>query len=249
MRSTNALDYQNVLRPVAVMAKAFAEGSNTGRHNHERAQLLYASSGLMTATTENGAWVVPPGHALLIPPGLEHAVEMHGPVYMCTAYLAPDAVTGCGSRCRVLAVSALLDASLAALAELPVLYDEAGRAGHLAALILDEIMSAPETPLTAPIPIHLRLRRVCEAVIDDPADCRDLDEWASEAGMSRKTLTRKFRDETGLSFGVWRERVRLQAAMARIARGDPASKVAVAVGYSDARTLRTMMRRVSKAAS
>lgn len=228
------------------MEKAFAQGENTGRHHHARAQLLYASTGLMSATTEDGAWVVPPGHALLIPPGVEHAVEMHGPVFMCTAYLSAEAATTAASRCRVLAVSPLLDASLSALAELPVLYDEAGRAGHLAALIVDEIVSAPETALTAPLPMDARLRRVCETVIDDPADRRDLDDWAAEAGMSRKTLTRRFRDETGLSFGVWRERVRRLAAMARLARGEPGGKVAAAVGYSDARTLRTMMRRVAR---
>ena len=49
------------------------------------------------------------------------------------------------------------------------LYDEAGRGGHLAALILDEIGRAPETRLTLPLPRDARLRRVCLGVIDDPA--------------------------------------------------------------------------------
>lgn len=228
------------------MSKAFAAGASTGRHHHARIQLLYASKGLMTATAADGAWVVPPGHALLIPAGLAHAVEMHGPVLMRTAYLAPDAVAVEAPGCRVLRVSALLDICLAALAEEPVLYDETRRGGSLAALVLDEIRSAPETPFTTPTPRDGRLKRLCAALIDDPADGRDIEDWAAEIGMSRRTLTRRFRDETGLSFGAWRERVRLHAAMARLARGEPIEKVAAAVGYGEARALRTMMRRVGE---
>lgn len=245
MRSINAADYQDVPRPIAVMAKAFAAGSATGRHHHVRAQFLYASDGLMTATTVDGAWVVPPGHALLIPAALEHAVEMHGPVQMRTAYLDPDVLAADASRCRVLRVSTLLDRLLSALAEEPVLYDEAGRGGHLAALALNEIARAPDAPFTATMPQDLRLRRICDALIDDPADTRGLDHWSDSAAMSRRTLTRRFRKETGLSFGAWRERIRLLAAMARLAQGEPPAKVAGAVGYGEARALKAMMRRVA----
>jgi hypothetical protein len=152
MRSLQADDYQDVPRPVAVMAKDFASGSTTGRHSHLRAQLLYATAGLMVATTENGTWVVPAGHALLIPPGVVHDVAMHGAVAMRTAYLTVTALAGPLSVCRVLRVSALLDAALVALSDEPVLYDPAGRGGHLAALVLDELTRAPDTPFALPLP-------------------------------------------------------------------------------------------------
>ncbi|MFC3694465.1 AraC family transcriptional regulator [Chenggangzhangella methanolivorans] len=246
MRSVTAADYQDVPRPVAVMDKAFAQGSRTGAHSHKRAQLLYAASGLMTAAAAHGAWVVPEGHALLIPPGVEHEVAMHGPVAMRSAYLAADVVPEWPARCRVLKVSALLEASLAALAEEPVVYDEGARGGHLAALILDEIARAPETSYVAPMPADARLRRLCEALVDDPAAAAGLDDWAVEIGMSRRTLTRRFREETGLSFGDWRARLRLFAAMARQARGEEAREVAAGVGYADPRALQAMMRRLSR---
>ena len=62
MRSTRADDYQDVPRPVAVMAKDFPAGATTGRHSHPRAQLLYATTRLMGATAEGGTWAVPAGH-------------------------------------------------------------------------------------------------------------------------------------------------------------------------------------------
>lgn len=245
MRSTLASDYQDVPRPVAVMRKDFAAGVATGRHSHPRAQLLYAASGLMMATTAGGAWAVPQGHALLIPPCLEHDVAMHGPVAMLTAYLSPEALPELGGSCRVTKVSRLLHEALAALALLPVLYDAEGRGGCLAALIADEIRLGPETPFALPLPADERLARVCRALIATPADDRGVDGWADFSGMSRRSFTRGFRGGTGLSFGEWRRRLRLVAALTRQAEGAPPRRVAAYVGYRDPRALAAMMRRTA----
>ena len=243
-RSTDSADYQDVPRAVAVMPKAFAAASRTDRHFHPRVQLLYATAGLMVASADAGTWVVPEGHALLIPPRLPHAVATHGAVAMCSAYLDPCAFAAVPDSCRVIAVSPLLAAALAALAEEPVLYDEAGRGGHLAALVLDEIGHAPETPLALPLPRDARLRRVCLGLIADPASGEDLDAWAERAGASRRTLTRGFRRETGLSFGDWRARARVIRALALAADGRPAGHVAAAVGYRSRHALRATVGRV-----
>jgi AraC-like DNA-binding protein len=238
MRSIRAEDYQEVPRAVAVMPKSFAAGSHTDRHFHPRAQLLYATAGLMMATAEDGTWVVPEGHALWIPPRLPHAVAMHGAVSMCSAYLAVEALAGFPTRARVIEVSPLLAAALVALTREPVLYDEAGRGGHLAALVLDEIARAPETKLTLPLPGDPRLRRVCLGLIGDPAAAFDLDAWAERAGLSRRTLTRGFRRETGMSFGQWRARARVVRALALAADGQAPRQVATAVGYRSIQALR-----------
>ena len=243
-RSTDAADYQDVPRAVSVMPKPFAAASRTGRHSHPRAQLLYATAGLMMASAEDGNWVVPEGHALWIPPGLPHAVAMHGAVAMCSAYIAPAVAAGFPGRCRVIAVSALLAAALTALAEEPVLYPEAGRGGHLAALILDEIGRAPETPLALPLPRDDRLRRVCLGLIEDPAAQDGLDLWAARAGASRRTLTRGFRAETGLSFADWRARARVIRALALAADGRAPRAVAAAVGYRSPQALNVTLGRV-----
>jgi AraC-like DNA-binding protein len=248
MRSTRADDYQDVPRPVAVMAKDFAAGAATGRHRHNRAQLLYATSGLMIATMDDGTWAVPAGHALLIPPGVLHDVAMHGAVAMRTAYIAAEALAAMSPGCRVLRVSRLLDTALVALTEEPVLYDMAGRGGHLAALVLDEIGRAPETPYALPLPQDPRLRRLCRALVDHPELDHDIDGWAEQVGMSRRTLTRRFRDETGLSFGAWRRRVRLLEAMTRHAGGRSLREVAATVGYRSPRAFQAMMQRSLRAA-
>lgn len=243
MRSTNAADYQHVPRPVAVMSKAFASGSSTGRHSHPRGQLLHAVSGLMAARTERGTWIVPPGYALWIPAEIQHDIAMHGAVAMRTAYIGADLAPALPRDCRVLEVSALLKAALLALVEEPVLYDEAGRGGHLAALVVDEIIRAAIAPLSLPLPQDPRLARLARTLLEQPGLTLGIDGWATEVGVSRRTLTRLFRAQTGLSFAAWRRRLRLLQAAARCATGEPLAQAAARVGYESPAAFRAMARR------
>ncbi|MFD0390972.1 hypothetical protein ACFQ4K_29165 [Tistrella bauzanensis] len=59
---------QRIDRPVVAMAAEFAEGNIGTHHDHPRGQIEYALTGVMTAITDDGTWVVPPRTALWIPP-------------------------------------------------------------------------------------------------------------------------------------------------------------------------------------
>jgi AraC-like DNA-binding protein len=65
----------------------------------------------------------------------------------------------------------------------------------------------------------------------DPADRRPLAALAAAAGASHRTIERLFAAETGMSFGRWRVRQRMIAALEQLAHGDSVSNVADAVGY------------------
>lgn len=235
---------QTTPRPVAVLTRSYANGAATGRHRHPRGQALYATEGLMMALTDNGAWALPSGHALLIPPDLPHEVSMHGRVEMLTAYVLPERAGAPGPfDLRVVRVSPLLDASLRALAEEPLLYDEAGRGGHLAAIVLDEFARAEIAPFALPLPRDHRLRGLCQRLLDDPSLPDGLDAWADAAAMSRRTLTRRFRDETGLSIGEWRRQLRQLHGFRLRAEGATLKEVAPRVGYRSPQAYVAMTRR------
>ena len=243
MRSINPADYQNVPRPVGVMPKAFAKGASTGRHSHVRGQVLYATCGLMLAQTDNGAWAVPSGRALLIPPHLPHNISMHGSVQMLTAYIAPKAWRRVAQLdCRVIHVSRLLDAALEAICEEPLVYAIGGRGSHLAAIILDEIARAKTAELVVPLPASGRLREICQALLADPSLDAGLDGWAKSAAMSRRTFTREFRKSTGLSFGAWRRQLRHLHSLRLRAEGTPMKAVAARVGYHSPQALTAMIK-------
>jgi quercetin dioxygenase-like cupin family protein len=151
-RSTDPEDYQQVPRAVAAMPKDFADGFEIAPHRHRRAQLIYATAGTMRISTEEAVWVVPPQRALWMPPGVRHSIAMSGDVTMRTLYLRQDAATGMPDICRVLHISPLLRELIVRATEMPVHYDERGAAGHVVALILDELHREPSLPLNLPMP-------------------------------------------------------------------------------------------------
>ncbi|MBP0495325.1 helix-turn-helix transcriptional regulator [Roseomonas sp. SG15] len=221
-------------RPMAAFVRDYADGQTTGRHRHARVQLLYALRGVMRITTDAASFVVPAGRALWVPAGEPHSVAIVGAVAMRALFLRADAARAGPEGVAVLAASPLLRELILAACEEPLEWDEHGRGGHLAALILEEIRRAPSLPFGVPEPREPRLARMAAALRDDPAIPWSLEEWAAHVGASPRSLSRLFRAETGLSFGAWRQALRLAEAAALLAQGVPPARAGAAVGYASA---------------
>ena len=87
------------------------------------------------------------------------------------------------------------------------------------------------TTIEVRMPADDRARQVADAIAANPADGRTLAEWGREVGASERTLARAFLADTGVSFGRWRTLLRVQAALAALADGEPVGNVARRVGY------------------
>lgn len=242
-RSTCGSDYQNVPRPVAALADDYPPGHIDPPHSHVRGQLVYATTGIMTVTTDTVSFVVPPQRAVWVPGGVVHDAFCRGAVACRTLYIDESAVVGLPTAPRVIEVSDLLRELIIQAAHMPIEYDEAGREGRIMALILDEIIASQAAPLHVPMPQHPRLVRICQAILQDPAQSDVLDDWAEAAAMGRRTFTRCFRKETGMSFATWRQNVRLIEALSRLALGQSVTRVAFDVGYNSPSAFTAMFRR------
>jgi len=216
------------------------------RHSHERTQLLYAVDGVMRVTTDVGVWLIPPRRALLIAPGVTHELTMLSKVSLRSLYIAPGAVAGFGSGCRLIEVSNLLRELVLALIATATEAAAAApdRGALLAQLILSELASAATVPIKIPWPRDRRLVAVCAAILANPGAQRTIDDWALDAGASGRTLMRLFPKETGLPFRQWVQQVHLADAFLRLARGDAVGSVAHALGYASASAFTAMFRRV-----
>jgi len=86
-------------------------------------------------------------------------------------------------------------------------------------------------PAAGPILHDPRLSRVARALLDNPGDQRSIEEWAKWAGISERTLSRRFVVETGFSYTNWRHRARIMRALEMLAEAVPVTTVAFYVGY------------------
>jgi AraC-like DNA-binding protein len=229
--------------PVVAYARDLAAGERIPRHSHRRAQLVHASTGVMTVTTASGAFVVPPHRAVWMPAGVGHRIDAHGQVAMRTVYVATSVAAPLPPEVCVLQVTALLRELILAAVAAPTDYAPASATDRLMAVLLDQITALPVAPLALPMPRERRLARIVEALMADPADRRTLDDWARVSGASARTLARLFRAETGMTFGHWRQQRRLLRALELLATGRPVTLVAVETGYDSASAFTAMFRR------
>lgn len=231
-------------RKVAALAQALKAGHSIPLHMHRRAQVLYAVAGIMRVETAEAVWILPPARALWLPSRWPHAVAMRSAVEMRTIYVDPAACANLPQHPVLVEISGLLRELILTLLEEPAAYDENGRGGLTASLILSELARLRERRLDVPMPRDPRALRVARALLDNSSIDYDLDRWATEAGASRRTLARIFRGETGLGFAEWRARLRAIDGLARLSDGASVAETAKAVGYASPSAFSAMIHRL-----
>jgi len=212
-------------------SEALPAASLARAHSHPFGQLSYAGEGVIEVTTPVSSHVAPPRRAVWVPPGLLHEVTTTRPAAMRSLYIRADQTIFCPPRCLVLRVTPLARELILAAAALPPDYDEEGPAGRLVSVLLDQLATLPEAGFSLPWPSDPRLVAICRALAASPDDARPMETIAREAGMTGRTLARRFQAETDMSFGKWRRRQRLLAALAHLEAGVSVTSVALESGY------------------
>lgn len=219
---------------VRSLASRLTSGHVIPPHAHHWRQLVYATSGAMTLTAERLVWMVPPGNAVLLPAGRVHSIHMWGEVELRTLYFPAslEANALAAEECRVLAVSALLREVILRVVELGALDSRVPAHHNLLALLLDEMDAAPVTPATLPLPEDERAAAVAREVLASPSGRHASGDLARRHAVGRRTLERIFQRETGMSFGLWKQKARLSDAVRLLAEGRSVTDTALDTGYA-----------------
>lgn len=228
---------------VVTHGRDLCKGDRLAMHRHRRAQLVYASDGIMTVTTQSASYLVPPQRAVWMPGGVSHQIDARSDVNMRTLYMEPEACRGLPLEVCVLNVTPLLrELIVAAVADGPI-YENNSPLARIMAVILDQVRAQSVASLALPMPTDTRLLRVTRALIENPGDSRDLDQWARSVGASKRTLVRLFPQQTGMSFRAWRQQRRLLRALELLASGASVTSIALEVGYDNSSAFIAMFRR------
>ena len=234
-------DNPTLARPVLPGARDLDVAAYLSPHKHVFGQVTCTLSGVLRVTAMNSSWIVPPQRAIWIAPEVEHEITV-----LERAQLRPLCVHAArapfpGRDCKVLAVTPLLREAIVALCQLEE--EERERELLLSNLILDEVARSATRPIRVPLPRDKRLQALCQALIADPAENRTLADWARQVGASERTLARLFEKDVEMSFGHWRQQVRLAHAAPLIARGLPLAQVAAQLGYASQSAFSAMFKK------
>jgi len=218
--------------------RSFAAGYPSGHviapHAHDWHQLLFACSGAMTVSGDRFSWMVPPSNAVFLPAGSAHSVRMWGTVNM-RSLAFPDTLQNpalAHRECQVLSVTPLLRELILRVIDMAALDSRVPEHQHVLDLLLDELGRAPVNPLVLPMPADSRAQAAARYVLGDPSCAATIGSTARRCGASRRTLERLFRNETGISFGLWQQKARLLHSIRLLAEGKSVTDAALETGYA-----------------
>ena len=217
---------------VTTLSRDYAVGHVIPAHFHNRDQLVYASRGVMTVRTDVGAWVVPTHRAVWIPASVPHSITMSGTVSMRTLYLRPRLARTLPRTCSVVNVSPLLRELILHACALHKLDMRKEQQRHVIDLILDHLETIQTVSLQLPNPTDTRALRVASVLLANPGEQSTLAQVCKITGAGRRTIERRFLEETGMTFGKWRQQLRLMQAMRLLAEGAKITHAALEAGYS-----------------
>lgn len=213
-------------------------------HSHARGQLFALTRGLLVIEAAGARWLFPSGYCAWIPPGFVHQARSFGPASGSMLFLSPKLCRNLPADPSIPTDSELLFALVNRIHRWKNAAPESAAQRRLLKILEDEIRDTASEPLRLPMPGHPSLARVANALLSDVADKRTLDEWAAEAGMSRRTFMRAFGAEMCMPFGRWRQMARLFCAIELLARGESVTNAAFTVGYNSVSAFTEVFRTV-----
>jgi AraC-like DNA-binding protein len=228
---------------IASLTHDYPAGHVVPLHFHDRDQLVYASRGVMTVRTGNGTWVVPPHRAVWIPSEIPHTITMSGLVAMRTLYLKPRLAKLLPRDCCVINVSTLLKELILHACTVRTLKKSVKWQMHLVAVILHQLEAVQTIPLQLPHLSDPRLVRIAEILMSDLRDSRTLAQLCKGTGAGKRSVERRFQQEVGMTFGKWRQQLRLMQGMRLLAEGAKVTHAALESGYGTPSAFTSMFRK------
>jgi AraC-like DNA-binding protein len=217
--------------PGKVVGLASSLGDHdSGLHEHERGQLLYARQGCIRVTVGGNLCLLPPSRAVWIPPRIPHRAVMRRVVDYRSIWFDQELTSQLPSTVCVIEIGPLLGELLEPMALAGFDQDwNHNRFDHLIGLSIHEIREAPRQPMLLPMPTD---RRLASLTAQPEVLPPELNELASHAGATGKTIGRIFQRETGMSYQQWRQQWRVLRGVELIVLGHPVSYAALELGFS-----------------
>lgn len=192
-------------------------------------QLLFAPTGLFTARSNNDAWTIPRHRAIGVSDGITLQLDTtrQTPI-RCLYFAAGLGVLPAGVR--IMSINPLCNELLNhAVATAPTsLENPVDQA--LITLLAAQLSLTADDNLRLPLPTDPIARELAEAVQHSPAE--SLLSLLERTHAHRRTIERRFHEETAMTLGQWHRRARVLHAVALLADGASVTHVASDVGYA-----------------
>jgi AraC-like DNA-binding protein len=203
-------------------------------HEHPWGELIYVLRGVVVLHLLESSWLIPPNYCFWIPGGVWHR---GGPIGSCDIcfWRGPEK-----SVATLPTEPCLLDISRQKTQFLRPFSPERKVSPKDAVSLLEDA-EALEFPLR--YPRTKRMQQITDQFVVAPSTTSNIEACSAQAGMSRRTFTRQFRQETGASVGSWVQRLKCMQARQLLQKDLPIDYISQFLGYRSPSAFVAMFRR------
>ncbi|XQW85193.1 AraC family transcriptional regulator [Thalassotalea piscium] len=217
--------------PIVVINRALSAKAGIPLYTHKRGQLLYVRKGVIAIVTPQGRFIAAPNQGIWIPPEQTHEVVAKTDTQLIHFYLAPKQCQSAPMDCMTLQGDHFFSAIVDEASIISDTYLWESSDGRLLRLVRDRIHCAARLDTQLPYPQDERLILITQRLQKHPAIKSDLVAWGKFVKASSRTLSRRFKQETGMTYSDWRQRLNVQVAIKHIVLGDSINDIAKMLGY------------------
>ena len=231
--------------PVYFRTDSLQPDSSYPRHRHLWGEFVYAFSGVMELKLADRHYLAPPQYGIWLPPEVEHVGLNRYEATFCSLYLARERCRPLPREASALAVSPLVRALLEQLRARGIDTPRTPPEDRLVDVLVDELAAAPRQGTYLPTSDDPLLRPILTALEARPDDPRTLSQWARRVHSTERTLVRRCQRDLGMTFGEWRQRLRIVRALALLEAGRSVESIALDLGYSSSSAFIAMFHRMT----
>ena len=216
--------YHELPTPVFMKLKDMPALSKVVDHQHNWDQLIYSKFGLLEVNSEKGDYIIPPHQAVWIPANRKHSIATVNGAQLRSVHLNKGLIMAF-SHIQVLKVNKLVQALIDKAADFNFDFKIQGKEERLLNVLVDQISLLPKVALCLPLsndPLIHPILSWQQANLDRN---KTLQNWAVELGASSKTISRRFESLLGMSFGQWREQLKLHKTIQWLYEKRPVTQV------------------------
>ncbi|WP_166354436.1 AraC family transcriptional regulator [Phytoactinopolyspora limicola] len=205
-------------------------------HRHERPQVVYVVLGTATLNAGDDHFTITEGTGVWLPATIEHHLSLESGGVVMGPLLPTSAQPPGGQACLVDSpalrrlMTTLLSVAPRTEVDIRLFRSELERT----------LRDVTATRFTVPMPHHPAAREIAQQAVPSSDSLQRL---AARHYISARHAQRLFMEETGLPFGRWRTRARLNAALAVLGNQQDMAAALAASGFTTRQGLRRALAR------
>lgn len=186
--------------------------------------------GLFQVSVRHTEYFAGPHHGIYLPPRIPHQVRasQRSSGWFVRMRMPADSVQK--DSIRSIETTTLLETLVERISQWGEDWEMSDAYRYTVCLLIEELLAIPDADCRLQWPEEDDLLLVAHALRDSHG-WRTLEELATASGLPKRTLTRRYREATGVSVGEWTIRLRVFRAMRMLSAGKTLSDVAVELGY------------------